>query len=540
MPSQLRQSVIIKKGLFNFRVYVAFVEQRNEGMEQPQFQNQPPSQEPDEAGIDLRKLFGRLSQFVQGHYRRLRLWLALGAVAVIAVFVLGLFLSPPMTTYSEAVAFTFPQSEKGRYPNGSPFSITDIASRNVLDQVWRENKLESQGVGFKSFVESVSVTAYADNEAFIRAKYQGMLARKNLNSADISTMEKDYRSELETQARKQALITLTVPFSSPISGQLARKVLSDIPKAWSLQAINQLGVVSIPIAENESVKDEILKKGSPFQVVDYFYKSADGLQLALNRIAAYPGGETLVDPDTGLSIEDLKRRVADLNRYWILDFDNYVQQRNQASEIDIRSAEIRLKELQDKKLEYLAEAKTYRASLQDYDSLRQQNMTQQEAAIRSQQGGSGLQLQGDAVQKLIDLGGQSKDTEFRQEMVKKRVEAELRANAMDQEIQRLDRRIQAARKQTARAPVDQEKMSFYTTEIWNQLSGIAASVKRIQAVQIARFSDDEGQLYSAGGVSKAYASGVAARFFLPIGLLVLLGLMGFSAYLINRLNHTKD
>ncbi len=500
-----------------------------------QSNNTKSSQELDEGGIDLRMLAWRTTQFIQRHYRLTRLWLALAAVIVVSVFMLGLFIAPPMTTYSETVAFTFPQSEKGKYPNGSPFAITDLVSRNVLDQVWRENNLENQGVSFNNFAASVSVVPFADNEAFIRAKYQGMLARKNLNSTDITTMERDYRTELDTQSKKQVLITLTVPFSSPISGSLAHKVLSDIPKVWSLQAINQLGVVSIPIAENEAVKEEILKKASAFQTVDYFYKSADSLDQALKRIAAYPGGETLVDPDTGLSIEDLKRRIADLNRYWILDFDNYVQQRNQASDIDIRSAEIRLKELQDKKLEFLSEAKTYRASLQEYDALRQPNMGQQEAVLRTQQGANGLQLQGDAVQKLIDLGGQSKDAEFRQEMVKNRVAAELRANAMDQEIQRLERRIQAARKQTIRAPVDQEKMNFYTNEIWNQLVGIAASVKRIQAVQIARFSDDEGQLYSASSVSKGYASGVASRFFLPIGLIVLLCLLGFGGYLINRL-----
>lgn len=514
-------------------------------MQEPKNQVQPgrllvDTQSSDERSVDLFRLFRLLSHFVRARYHKLSLWLALAAIAVATMFIIGLIVKPPMTTYSEAVAFTFPQSEKGRYPNGSAFSISDLASRNVLDEVWRENKLESQGVSFKDFIESVSIVPYADNEAFIRAKYQGMLARKNLNSADISAIERDYRAELETQSKKQALITLTVPFSSPISGSLARKVLNDIPKAWSLQAINQLGVVSIPIAENESVKDEILKKGSPFQVVDYFYKSADSLQLALARISAYPGGDTMVDPDTDLSIEDLKRRVADLNRYWILDFDNYVQQRNQASEIDIRSAEIRLKELQDKKLEYLAEAKTYRASLQDYDALRQQNMTQQEVAIRSQQNGSGMQLQGDAVQKLLDLGSQNKDADFRQDLVKKRVDAELRANGMDQEIQRLDRRIQATRKQNSRAPVDQEKMSYYSNEIWSQLSAIAASVKRIQAVQIARFSDDEGQLYSAGNISKAYASGVASRFFLPLGFLGLIVLLGAGAYLINRLSRIKS
>lgn len=192
--------------------------------------NQKSSERNEDGGIDIRRLFGRIKAIVQADYRKLRLWVALAAVVVASVFVLGLFWTPPMTTYSEAVSFTFPQAEKGRYPNGSPFSITDLANRNVLDQVWRENKLESQGVSFQSFVSSVSVVAYADNEAFIKAKYQGMLARKNLNSADISAMERDYRAELEMQSKKQALITLTVPFSSPISGALARKVMSDIPK----------------------------------------------------------------------------------------------------------------------------------------------------------------------------------------------------------------------------------------------------------------------------------------------------------------------
>jgi len=65
----------------------------------------------------------------------------------------------------------------------------------------------------------------------------------------------------------------------------------------------------------------------------------------------------LKDSETGLSVLDLKQRISDLNRYWILDFDNYLQQRNQPSEIDIRSAEIRLKELQDKKSKFLGDAK---------------------------------------------------------------------------------------------------------------------------------------------------------------------------------------
>ena len=489
----------------------------------------------EQNGIDLQELYRKSKSLICGNYTSIRFYLFAAAILIAGTFLVRLLLAPPMSTYSQIISFTFPQSEKGKYPNGSPFSINDLTSRNVLEAVWRENNLSSQGIDLQTFLDAISILPFADNEQFIRAKYQGMLARKNLSTTDIATMERDYRLEIETQSKKTALLTLTLPFSSSVSGSFAKKVIGDIPKAWSQQAIKHLGVVSIPIAENESVKDEILKKGSPFQIVDYFYKSADNLDNALTKISSYPGGETLKDPETGLSIEDLKRRVADLNRYWILDFDNYVQQRNQASEIDIRSAEVRLKELQDKKLEYLAEAKTYKTSLTDFDSIKQSNNAY-EYPVRNQQNGngSGVQVQGDGVQRLIDLGAQNKDSEFRQDLVKKRVDAELRANAMDQEILRLDRRIAAAKRGTQKSSIDPEKMQFFTNEIWSQLLFIADSIKRIQAVQASKFSDDDGQLYAAGGVNKSYATSLTALFLPPLISLGLIGLLFAAIALITR------
>ena len=73
------------------------------------------------------------------------------------------------------VSFSFSQSEKGAYPNGAPFSITDVTNRNVLAAVWEENNLQSQGVTLKEFSDAVSIIPYADNEEFIKKKYQGML-----------------------------------------------------------------------------------------------------------------------------------------------------------------------------------------------------------------------------------------------------------------------------------------------------------------------------------------------------------------------------
>ena len=127
--------------------------------------------------------------------------------------------------------------------------------------------------------------------------------------------------------------------------------------------------------------------------------------------------------------------------------------------------------------------------------------------------------------KWLTFERNSTDSEFRQELLKKRVYAEIKANALDQEILRLDRRIAAAKRGSQKSNVDPEKMQFFTNEIWSQLTSISDSIKRIQAVQAAKFSDDDGQLYSAGVVNKSFATSLGSFFLPPIIILVLIGLL---------------
>ena len=82
--------------------------------------------------------------------------------------------------------------------------------------------------------------------------------------------------------------------------------------------------------------------------------------------------------------------------------------------------------------------------------------------------------------------------------------------------------------------VDPEKMQFFTNEIWAQLISISDSIKRIQAVQAAKFSDDDGQLYSAGSVNKSFATSLGAFFLPPFVVLALIGLVLASIRLISK------
>lgn len=473
--------------------------------------------------INLSELVTRLSLWVQRNYRGLRL-IIISLIALVILSTAGFALrSPPMMTYSMILSFTFPQAEKDRYPNQSPFGITDIVTRSVLEEVWKKNDLEKQNISLGDLIKSVSIVQYADNAQFIRTKYQSLLARKGLSQTDISVLERDYKAELESASKKEVLLSITAPFSSTLSGTLARKVLSDIPRVWSHQAINEMGVTSIPSMESDNLNENNFKRYTPFQMVDYFYKSADNLDKSIMAIEGFPGGKTLRDTQTGRTAEDLKKKLIEIVRYWILDFDNFVQVSFQPSEIERLSAEIQLKELTVKKNELLSQASIYRNSLNDYDSLKQQKENLG-LGINDQRNGQAntLQLQGDTLQRLMNLGSQNKDAEFRQELTLKRVEAEINATKMDMEISRLARRINALALSSPQSLTSAEQVNVYAQDIMRQMQSVSTSIKRIQQAQMNKFLADDGLLYIGSNITERPGSNVTRWVMIPGSLLMML------------------
>jgi hypothetical protein len=153
--------------------------------------------------------------------------------------------------------------------------------------------------------------------------------------------------------------------------------------------------------------------------------------------------------------------------------------------------------------------------------------------VRGAPQSNSLQLQGDAVQRLINLGSQNKDAEFRQELTRRRVAAELTANSLESQIDRLKRRIDAARRSTLKADASTaEGVSVLAQEIARQLEDIGAAIVGIQGAQTVRFLDDSGLLYRAGTIVTQPAVSVVSLFAIPAALLgVLLAATLFIAAL---------
>jgi hypothetical protein len=472
--------------------------------------------------VSMGELLARVGRWVDRHYRSLRFVIVAAIALVIFATCALLVIKPPRVTYATVISYNFPQAEKGLYPNGAPFSVTDVVSAKVLQAVWSKNQLGDLGLPLNRFVDSVAIVQYAQNEEFIREKYRAMLQRKNLSQTDVASIEKDFSDELNAASRKQSRLTLTLPFRSGVSGEIASKVLADIPRSWSTIAINELGVSAIPGLTTEGMNTELLKTEHPFQISDYFFKSVATFSGSLSAISTFPGGDTLRDPKTGVGVDDIRQRLSDIMRYSLQQFDDLLQESVKVPESQLRSSEGRLRELKSQQEEYLGQVRLHRQALVDYDAIRlQEARAPGQGDPRAVQQSNSLQLQGDAIQRLINLGSQNKDAEFRQELTRKRVAAEVSANALEPQIDRLKRRIEASRKSTLKADAStRDEVKVLADQIAGRLQEVADALTRLQKVQTARFLDDGGVLYRFGTVSVWPASSVAFIVAIPLVLVV--------------------
>ena len=97
-------------------------------------QNQNPNNDQIDLAQIIRDLAKEKKRFLKNGAKVLGVWLVL-------FIVYALFTFNPSTYYSEVLGVNFPQAAQGKYPNGSPFSASDIVSNTVLEAVWTNNKL---------------------------------------------------------------------------------------------------------------------------------------------------------------------------------------------------------------------------------------------------------------------------------------------------------------------------------------------------------------------------------------------------------------
>jgi hypothetical protein len=459
--------------------------------------NQTPHHAPldnDGDSVDLvqiiRDIAKEKKRFLKNGAKVLAVWLVLFIAYALLTF-------NSSTYYSLVVGLTFPQASQGKYPNGSPFSPSDIVSTSILEKVWSENKLGDRGIKLQTFQNSISALPYTGEINFIDTKYKQLLSAKGLTRTDIEKIEADYRAEVDQSSSKNIKLLLD-SHGENYDPALASKVLTDITTSWNKMAIEKLGVSRAPMLDG-LVLNAGMKEQPPYVVLNYLNDFIFKAQAIIRSMRSDPNSNAYRDTQTNLNLSGVYAKLTEISTFQVDRLDAFVAISTKPSDWEVLETQYKLKELRAYKELLLEKAKTYGRALADYSN----NVNKSTAygsgdRGRSSNGGDGssLQIDGDAISKLLALAGQAKDAEYRQKLTTDRISMENEASDLDLQIQKLERRLAMASKSNQFTDATKKQYQGMLDGIFVELTSIIGIVTRIQIDSQKDFVGNSGMLFT--------------------------------------------
>lgn len=241
-------------------------------------------------------------------------------VTVLLLTVLWAF-SPRKVMYSQDVMLMLPKGEKTfSYPDGTEFSTADLISPSVLNEIYRECKLQER-MPENDFQKIFMVVNSDIERTLLDAEYREKMAKRNISLVDLRKLQDEYTNKIDAlpKNRFSVMMNAEVPFSF----LEAQNILSKIPVIWFKQ-YSVLHSEPLPPVENLAAYDPASVSGNLLQLERaYLYcrnlqehcKQLDD-QLAKNRNFAAKTGETL---------SDLLHNLQQLERFELSLLRQYIQ-----------------------------------------------------------------------------------------------------------------------------------------------------------------------------------------------------------------------
>jgi len=492
----------------------------------------PNNQSPDQHSLDNDADGIDFVQVIKDLAKEKKRFLKNGAIVLAIWLVLfityALFTFNSSTYYSLVVGLTFPQAAQGKYPNGSPFSPSDIVSTSILEKVWSENKLADRGIKLQTFQNSISALPYTGEINFIDTKYKQLLSAKGLTRTDIEKIEADYKAEVDQSSSKNIKILLD-SHGENYDTALASRVLIGVATEWNKTAIEKLGVSRSPVLDG-LILNEKMKVEPPYVVLNYLNDFIFRAQAIVRTMRADPNANAYRDPESSLNLSGVYAKLQEISTFQIDRLDAFVAISRKPSEWEILGTQYKLKELRATKALLGDKAETYRKALADYSN----NTNKSSAYTSSDRGrgnnsdGAGVQIDGDAITRLLSLAAQGKDAEYRQKLTSDRIAMENEASDLDAQIQKLERRLSMASKNNQFTDVTKKQYLTMLDNIFGELTGVVGIITRIQISAQKDFVGDSGVLFTVINQPVSFSPGRSALIkaaIISFAVFIFLGLL---------------
>ena len=196
--------------------------------------------------------------------------------------------------YSHVVQFTFDGAVEERYPDGSPFRVSDLIAPSVLSAVYDRNSLAEQGVPKAAFKAGFRVQPYT------------------LDGRNILPTDSD-------QAAPQVALLSFTPTVATLSVEQIEKILSDVPRLWQERAVGGFVFDSHKALERyhpfaRIFKNDLMEWMTYDDEIELLLRQVGRLNRNMDTLEDLTGGRTMSDDDTGYSLAGTRAAVKSIMR----------------------------------------------------------------------------------------------------------------------------------------------------------------------------------------------------------------------------------
>jgi hypothetical protein len=373
----------------------------------------------------------------------------LGIAALLILLVAVAYLLMP-TQHVTTLDFrlTFRGAERGQYPNGTPFSSSEIISPTVLNAVFKAGEYE-RFMSYEQFKSSLYVVESNDELEALTRTYRARLADPKLSAVDRDRIEQEFQQKKASLSKAEYAISMAAKERVKRVPQSVRaKILNDILATWAEQTVDDKGVslYDISILSSGIFNDA----GSP--AYDYLV----GLDVVRGKIAkvvdnveqltTLPGAKVLRTEKTNRSLGELGSRLADLNAYRLRPLVGMIASdglaKNPGSSLEFLRSQLSFKRLEVQEAQ--ARVASVRDSLERYLQERQQGTEQTAPSGGEQQGGSTMTLLDKGfLDRILELSNEGNDLAYRQRLVDEYRKASMEVVPLESEVRYYEMLLQS-------------------------------------------------------------------------------------------------
>ena len=244
---------------------------------------------------------------------------SLGLVAILfAIAVLAYRVrTPTERTASIQFRLLFDGAAQNRYPNGTPFSPSDIVGAPVVAEVFAANDLKRFG-SYDYFKQILYVQQASLAMSTLASEYQAKLADVKLSPVERAKLEEEWKNKRETLI--DPVFSLSMRRSerfTEIPAALAEKVLNDILDTWARQADLRKGALryQVPILSAKSLSRENIVSDDYLITADLLRTRAVRIVRSIDELEKLPGALTMRTSKDHVSLPEIRAMLEDSIRF---------------------------------------------------------------------------------------------------------------------------------------------------------------------------------------------------------------------------------